>query len=202
MRSTMDSALDPTRASSSASPPPPVRPPLHLAPTPVLFWPPHDSLLRRYAPTAGEAKYALRPARELFGNQEVRTTVSDGSYADPHNIPWQDDTNRETDERIRDVCTRVPNWPHECYAAGQLGVVFIHGPRYKLSDTTGKGGGLTCAGPSKRPDRARRPTTPNVCSPFLQIVGLRAVACWIQNNGTPGTVRLWESPGRAGGLPK
>jgi hypothetical protein len=41
------------------------------------------------------------------------------------------------------------------------------------SATSGKAGGLTCAGPSKGPDRARGPTIPNVCSPFLQIVRLR-----------------------------
>ena len=71
------------------------------------------------------------------------------------------------------------------------------------SDTTGKAGGMTCAGPSKGPDRARGPTIPNVCSPFLQIVGLRTdEARWIENNGTPGTVKLLESPGRAGGLPR
>ena len=64
-----------------------------------------------------------------------------------------------------------------------------------MSDTTGKAGGLTCAGPSKGPDRARGPTKPNVCNPFFQIDGLRAVAHWIKNNGTPGTVKLWESAG-------
>ena len=37
MRSTKGSALDPTRAGSSGPPPPPVRPPLHLASTSVLF---------------------------------------------------------------------------------------------------------------------------------------------------------------------
>ena len=75
MRSTKRSALDPTRANSPASPPPPVRPPLHLASTAVLSWPPHDSPLRRHAATVGEARYALRTARELFGHQAVRTTV-------------------------------------------------------------------------------------------------------------------------------
>jgi hypothetical protein len=76
MRSTKGSALDPTRAGSSASSPPPVRPPLHLASTSVLFWPPHDSLLLRHAPTAGEAKCAIRTVRELFGHQDVRTTLT------------------------------------------------------------------------------------------------------------------------------
>jgi len=75
MRSTKGGALDSTQANSSASPPPPVRPPLHLVSTSVLFWPPHDSLLRRHAPTAGEAKYAIRTVRELFGHQDVRTTM-------------------------------------------------------------------------------------------------------------------------------
>ena len=75
MRSTEGSALDPTQANGSASPLPPVRPPLHLASTSVFFWPPHDSLLRRHAPTAGEAKCAIRTVRELFGHQDVRTTM-------------------------------------------------------------------------------------------------------------------------------
>ena len=75
MRSTMDRALDQTRASSSASRPSPLRSPTHLASTSLLFWPPHDSLLRRHAPTAGEAKCDIRTVRELFGHQDVRTTV-------------------------------------------------------------------------------------------------------------------------------
>ena len=37
MRSTEGGALDPTQANRSASPPPPVRPPLHVASTPVLW---------------------------------------------------------------------------------------------------------------------------------------------------------------------
>ena len=129
MRSTKGGALDPTQANSSASPPP-VRLPLHLAPTSVLFGPSPDSRLRRHAPTAGEAKYAIRTVQERFGHQDVRTAVSDGAYAGPHNIPWQDNTNRETDERIRDVRARVPNWPHACYGDRQSVIVFLHGPRY------------------------------------------------------------------------
>jgi hypothetical protein len=42
------------------------------------------------------------------------------------------------------------------------------------------------AGPSKGPDRHRKVKTQNRADGALQ---------------TPGTVKLWESPGRAGGLP-
>ena len=34
------------------------------------------------------------------------------------------------------------------------------------------------------------------------ILDLTATVPCIQINGAPGTVKLWESPGRAGGLPK
>jgi len=45
MRSIKGIALDPTQASSPASPVPPVRLPLRLPSTSVLFAPSHDSLL-------------------------------------------------------------------------------------------------------------------------------------------------------------
>ena len=52
--------------------------------------------------------------------------------------------------------------------------------------SSGKAGGFTIAGPSKGPDRNRKVKTQNREDYERQ---------------TPGTVKLWESPGRAGGLP-
>ena len=88
MRSTKGSALDPTRASNSASPPPPVHPPLHFASTFVLFL----AATRFATPSARPHRWRgarpIRTARELYGHQDVRTIVSDGFYAGPHTIPY------------------------------------------------------------------------------------------------------------------
>jgi hypothetical protein len=75
MRSTKGGALDPTQANSSAFPAA-TRPSAGSSRLDLrVFGPPHDSLLLPRAPTAGEAKYAIRTVRDVFGHQDVRTTV-------------------------------------------------------------------------------------------------------------------------------
>ena len=75
MRSTRGGALDPTHTNISASPTPPVRPPLPSASAFVLLGRPHDSLLLRHPPTPGGAQDATWIVRELFGHQDVRAAV-------------------------------------------------------------------------------------------------------------------------------
>jgi len=54
------------------------------------------------------------------------------------------------------------------------------------AEADGQAGGFTIAGPSKGPDRNRKGKTQNQED---------------DEQLTPGTVKLWESPGKAGGLP-
>ncbi len=65
----------------------------------------------------------------------------------------------------------------------------------------GRAGGFTRAGPSKGPDRARR--TEQIRHRYSTAVGQPLPHCEVfQEQHTPGTVKLQESPGRAGGLPE